>query len=434
VFGYKGSIMSVSLHPLPLVQNWDCHVCGDCCREYRVGISEAERERIAKQGWEKEPDFQGIPLFRRYGPPWRRATQLNRHKDGTCVFLSEQKRCRIHERFGAEAKPLPCRMYPFILVPVGDQWRVGLRFACPSAAANRGQRADGHLDGIRAQVAELVVREELGDRPASPTELGLTPPRLQALQRVGWAEIESLIDALLSIIRNPRDPMECRIRKCLALSRLCRQSRFDNIKGGRLKEFLSVLTASLDADTPRDPAFLPPPGWIGRILFRQALAIYTRKDQGRKRGLSRKGRIALFLAACRFVWGRGPVPKLHAAMPDGEFERLEEPAGPLPSEAEQVLERFYAVKIEAMQFCGRTNYQFGFWEGLESLALTYPVAMWLRRLYGHVPPVEAMHQALSVLDDHFGFNKVLGTLRQRMSFRILARGGELDRLVAWYSR
>ena len=426
--------MSGLLHPLPMVQNWDCHVCGDCCREYHVGISEEERQRIAAQGWEKEPEFQGLALFRRYGPPWRRATALSHHKDGTCIFLTEDKRCRIHARFGPEAKPLPCRMYPFVIIPAGNKWRIGLRFACPSVAGNRGGIANEHLDGIRVQLPELVARLQLGDRPASPAELGINPPHLQGLRSVSWPDLERFVDALLIIVRDEASPMNLRIRKLLCLSRLCRQARFDAIGGARLTEFLNILIASLGADIPRDPASLPPPGWIGRILFRQALAIYTRKDQGRKRGLSRQGRVALFFAACRFIWGRGPVPKLHAGLPDGRFERLEEPVGPLPVEAEKVLTRYYSVKIESMQFCGMTNFGFGFWEGLESLALTYAVVMWLRRLFSHLRPVEAVQSALTVMDDHMGFNRVLGTLRQRMSFRILARGGELDRLVAWYSR
>jgi lysine-N-methylase len=426
--------MSVSLHPLPLVQNWDCHTCGDCCREYLVGISPEEQRRIEAQGWEKEPDFQGVPLFLRYGHWWSRRTGLNQHSDGTCVFLSNEGRCRIHERFGPEAKPLPCRLYPFILVPVGNQWRVGLRFACPSAAANRGRRGDAHLDEIRKYVGELVTREGLGETPAAPAKLGLAPPPLQGLQRVEWADLERFTAALVAIVRDPRDKLERRLRKCLALARLCRQARFDAIQGGRLKEFFNVITASLDSEVPADPASLPAPGWIGRVLFRQALAIYARKDQGRKRGLSQRGRIALFFAASRFAWGRGPVPKLHALLPDATFEQAEMPAGALPPEAESDLERYYLVKFESMQFCGPTYYHAGFWEGVEALALTYPVIMWLRRLFRHLPAVEALRQALCIADDHYGFNRVLGTMRQRFGFRILARSGELDRLIAWYSR
>ena len=63
----------------------------------------------------------------------RTARRLNHRKDGACVFLGENNRCRIHARYGAEAKPLACRLYPFVLVPTGERWRVGLRFACGTA-------------------------------------------------------------------------------------------------------------------------------------------------------------------------------------------------------------------------------------------------------------------------------------------------------------
>jgi hypothetical protein len=75
-----------------------------------------------------------------------------------------------------------------------------------------------------------------------------------------------------------------------------------------------------------------------------------------------------------------------------------------------------------------------FWEGFEGLAVTLPVILWVSRAFAKLPPAEAVTRALSIVDDHFGFNRVLATLRQRLSFWILARRGELARLIAWYSR
>ena len=48
---------------------------------------------------------------------WGKKWFLSHRPDGSCVFLSDQGRCRIHERHGYEAKPLPCRLFPFVLVP-----------------------------------------------------------------------------------------------------------------------------------------------------------------------------------------------------------------------------------------------------------------------------------------------------------------------------
>jgi hypothetical protein len=60
--------------------------------------------------------------------------------------------------------------------------------------------------------------------------------------------------------------------------------------------------------------------------------------------------------------------------------------------------------------------------------------MWVTRMYRDRSREDALLQALSIVDDSFGFNRVLTTTRQRVSFRILARTGELARLIAWYSR
>jgi lysine-N-methylase len=41
---------------------------------------------------------------------------------------------------------------------------------------------------------------------------------------------------------------------------------------------------------------------------------------------------------------------------------------------------------------------------------------------------------VNLVDNQFGFNPLLGTRRQRLCFRLLARMGELEKLIAWYSR
>src|SRR5437660_10016842 len=124
--------MPLPVRSLPVLQNWDCHGCTDCCREYLVAVTDAERARIEAQGWGDDPALKGVKLFRRAGGWFSGKVALNHRPGGACVCLNEQGGCRIHAKFGSEAKPLACRVYPFVLVPTGDHWRVGLRFACPS--------------------------------------------------------------------------------------------------------------------------------------------------------------------------------------------------------------------------------------------------------------------------------------------------------------
>src|SRR5207245_34359 len=227
--------MSLPVRHLPVVQNWDCHVCGSCCKEYLVTVTDEERRRLEAQGWDKDALIGGRPLFRKSGPWWARKYHLNSREDGSCVFLSEQGRCRVHEKFGYATKPLPCRLFPFVLVPTGDHWRVGIRFACPSSAANKGRPVSAHEASLREFAALLARREGLDEKPAA-----LRPPRLQGRLRLDWPDLLRLVESLSSIVKNRKDRVERRLRKCLALAELCRQARLDHIKGQRLVELIRI--------------------------------------------------------------------------------------------------------------------------------------------------------------------------------------------------
>src|ERR1051326_2778451 len=423
--------MPLPIHSLPVLQNWDCHLCGQCCKEYVVPVTEEEKQRIESQGWQNLPEYQGVQLFKRRGPPWRRSWQLNHRADGSCVFLSSQGHCSIHERFGYETKPLPCRLFPFVPVPAGKQWRVGVRYACPSSVGNLGRAIDEHRSSLREFTNELARREKLDVKDGA---FDLKPPCLDGRKRVAWADLLLIVDVLFKMMRDRRDPVERRLRKCLAFAGLVRQATFDKITGPRLAEFLQITATSIDTDVPRDPATLSPPSGIGKLLFRMILAMFTRKDQGPLRGVSARGRIALFRAAISFVRGKGRVPRLHGWLPETTFAQVEHTASRRDEQTEELLERYYSMKIGSLQFFGSPFYHYPLWTGLNALALTFPMIHFVARMFSDLKPVDALAKALSIVGDHFGFNKLLGGVRYRASYRILGSRGETERLIGWYAR
>jgi lysine-N-methylase len=121
-------------------------------------------------------------------------------------------------------------------------------------------------------------------------------------------------------------------------------------------------------------------------------------------------------------------------MPETTFADLERPAGPLPAATETMLTRYYRVKCESMHFFGPTNFRLPYLDGLESLLLTFPVIMWLARAFTDRSRDDAVLLAMRIVDDNFGYNKLLGLSRQRLSTRIMAARGEMAKLIAWYSR
>ena len=422
--------MALPIRNLPLVQNWDCHSCGDCCRQLEAVITEEEKQRLEKLDLAGDSEIAAGPWFLAKG--WlKKSWALRRRPDGSCVFLTLANRCRLHERFGEEAKPFVCRFFPFILIPAGNHWRVGLRYACPSAAGNKGRLLTDHQ-------SVLVQYSHMLEKHAGQSGESAPPPRLQSGQHVPWTDLIRFGQALVEIVEDREYRLERRLRICLALARLCRQARFNNVTDGRLTEFLDLVRAGLDSEVPRTAAELPPPGWLGRVMFRTLLAVFVRKDLGQYRGPATQTRLGRLRAGWRFVRGKGPVPRVNTLLPEITFEEVEQ--GPaLPKELDETLERYYLVKLTSLQFCGPANFGLPFWAGLDSLLLTMPMICWLTKALSTavdtpgLASLSAVEKAIFLVDDHFGGNPILGALHNRFLMRTLAQRGDLEKLIAWYS-
>jgi lysine-N-methylase len=428
--------MPLPVRSLNVLQNWDCGGCTACCRQYHVSVTADEKKRIEAQGWGAEPDLAGERLFAKAGGWFSSEYRLNQRPDGACVFLGPDNRCRIHVRHGSAAKPLACRIYPYSLVPAGDHWKLGLRFACPSAAADAGRPLADHLGEAREYAAVLEAN-------SGTAAIAAPPPPLQGKQVVTWADLGRITAAVSKMLAADEDTIERRWRKVLFVGSMLRASRFDGhgdpkkvVTGGRLSELLHMLGLAAEDETPPDPAEVPRPGWVGRVVFRALAAVYARKDTGPDRGPAQASAAGRLLSAMRFATGTGAVPRTHAAVPAATFAAADQPLPELSDAAESLLTRWCRVKVESGQFCGPTNFGLPVWDGLESLAVAFASALWLARVLaadGRSADA-AVTQAVRIVDDNFGFNPLLGRARQKAGLRLLASKGELPRLVAWYGK
>ena len=107
--------------------NFACQRCGACCRikDGIVRVSEAEISRIAAYLGVSEADF----IARETDlAPDRKTLMLKSLADGSCVYLTDDSRCRIHD-----VKPDKCRTFPF-------EWmNADSRDVCPGL---KGPQAD----------------------------------------------------------------------------------------------------------------------------------------------------------------------------------------------------------------------------------------------------------------------------------------------------
>ena len=115
--------MSFPVRNLPVMQSWDCHTCGDCCRRMEGVITDEEKRRIEALDLANDPAVGPKPWFAPVRRGSKKIWRLAHRPDGGCVFLTTENHCRLQERFGPEVKPFVCRLFPFLLIPAGNHWR-----------------------------------------------------------------------------------------------------------------------------------------------------------------------------------------------------------------------------------------------------------------------------------------------------------------------
>lgn len=404
----------------PAFQCYDCQGCGDCCRGYfAVVATPEERERILAQGWEDDPALRGQLLFVPQGDRFL----VGHREDGACIFLNEHGLCRIHARFGEPTKPLACRLYPFMLMPLGSQVRIDVRFDCPAAAENRGRPLPGFRPTLHALLPQ-VVPAAAANLPAPPLFAGVNASWPQ-LCRIAEAFERLLVDTTLDLTRQ----MIC----CVNLAALLRTPRIGALEGRKLSEFLEAIAAKVVDQARIDPLPRVRPSGAVYLMFRQLLGVYGRKDRFGERGqLLPRLRLAL-----RMLAGQGTVPPLRPDFPAVPFAALEMPAGlPSPQVAEPII-RYYRVRLSSMGFCGRGYYGRSFLDGLDALLLTYPMLLWFARAYAMargdaVPTAADAATALTLVDHQHGRSPLLDLPSERFRVRQLSERSTLRRLAIWY--
>jgi lysine-N-methylase len=415
---------------LPTIQNWNCHSCGGCCTQHEVVITDEEKRRIEEQAWTPADGVPADrPVIKTKGPPWARYHVLNWQDDGACVFLDERGLCRMHAKFGEPSKPLACRVYPYAFHPAGKKVVVSVRYSCPSAVENKGRPIGKQRTDVEALAREVV--------PAGIE--AIEPPPISRGSTVGWPDFLRFVSHLEEELANGRVPVVIRVIRALTWLDDVERASFAALEGKRLDEFVELLRQAAAVEVPSDLAAIVEPSRAAKLVFRQHVANYARRDtQGANTG-GLRNRWRLLRAAMKFASGRGNVPPLQSVFAEVPFAKLEEPFGPLPPEAEEMLERYLRVKVSGLQFCGRAFFGASLVEGFRFLALVIPSILWLARWLaagegrGHLLPSDVA-RAMAIADHFHAYAPASGGWTARRRLRLLAGQGEVRKLCAWYAR
>jgi Fe-S-cluster containining protein len=410
--------MSIPLRVTSLAECWDCHGCGACCRGSIIPLSESDLEKLQGQKWDEQPDFAGIKTVVREGLLGGRKV-LAKRADGSCVFLTADNRCRIHELHGPDAKPAVCRMFPLQLVPLEDFAFVTPRRSCPSAAADLGRR-------IEEQLPVLKKSELFGEAATRATR----PPPIVPGVRRSWADFLTVANALERLVCDERLPMVRRLIHALRLGALVEECRLRNVKEDEFAELIALLEPSATenaGDWFRDRLM---PNAAAGSLFRQGAAHYVRLHPGFQAANTWSERWRMMWTSITFARGVGDVPAIHPQFPPATFEELEWPLGSLAPEVTRPLDRFLETHAASKQYAVVGHGRKSLIENFRALAMTFPIALFLLR-WATGPRAATADDIVNIV---VALERGRGMPALVRTANMLAQSQQLERLIAWYAR
>lgn len=403
-----------------------------------IAITAAEKARIEKQDWKPADGTPSDrPLIVPYGSAWR----LNHQEDGACVFLDSKGLCRIHARFGEEAKPLACRVYPYAIHPAGTSVTTSLRFSCPSVVQNAGTSVSQQRKAV-----EDIAREVVPSDYRTPDG-----PELFRGHSLTWQEMTLLLAWFERSLGDASVRLTTRVIRILSWLDLLEQSPAEALKSDQFGALLPLLHEASVRAYPVDATERTAPSGIAKLMFRQLLAVLLRHDTVMKTGLG--DRLRYFSHGLRFTLGRGKVPWLGdpnslrtafmeranapSATNDPKFAELENVFPGATIEIDELLTRYMRVKLQGMHFFGPAYYDYSVIDGFRSLALMLPATIWVARLRAAREGrsellLRDVQAALATVDHNFGYSPALGLMGARRRIQQLSQLHQITVLCQWY--
>ncbi len=443
------------LMPAAGSQRWSCHSCGRCCYDLVGHISREERQRIDRQGW-------GHSLGAEPYVPLGKGYVLNKRASGACVFLDESSnRCRIHEKFGEQAKPRACRIYPFTVRDVPDGWQVSWRFDCPSLAANLGDPVVDYAPLVRELTRDLKHQGATGD----------DCPELQPGLRATEMETSLVIDKLCTWLTDRTRPLNVRMESAAAATQLIGEAKFEAVRNERLGELVDLLLG-VRQDANDAAAAAAPPTAKQRSMLRELAYVHAAhvsiEESRAGIGTRLRGRLAQLSAARRFRVGAGNVPDVrglfdprsngrstHAddptattAPPGGASDRLPcfddvEAVSPAsdPADVERIddlMTRYLCHRLVTRSAFGYGYYRWPMFAGLAALWAGAAVVGWLARTHaawqGRTElTFDDVFEGLRITDRSAGRSPALGIRAERLRLRVMQADDGLAKLLHRYA-
>lgn len=409
--------MKSNLRALPIVEQWDCHNCTSCCRETTIQLNPEDIIRLQQQKWSEHPEYREVPVMHR--SVWLGGAWVLAHKpDGSCIFLTEAGRCRIHEQFGFDAKPHMCKLFPLQVVRTDRDACATMLRSCPSAAADRGRPLIEHLQSLNRLLND--DSEQFSSAIAPPVTRRSTS---------NWEDFHRIANQLQSLLTEDRFPLVRRVVHALRFCQLLDDSKWNRIREESKPELVELFT-QLAYEGARHPfENRQPPKRRTARLFRRLGAHFIRCIPGGPPTRSWSDHFRVWRQSGNLARTSTVAPELHPLFPSIAIEKLERPLGPLTAEVLRPLNRFFESHAASKRYALAQPTR-PLVENFRRLAFAFPISLWMLRWRAadREPAAHDMVQIVVALERGLE----LSALSRATSY--LAESGELERLIAWYGR
>ncbi len=410
--------MTRPIRPLPVVEKWDCHCCGLCCHGNTIILDEDDLAKLRSQRWQQHPDFRNVKTVVRESLLGGRHV-LAKRADGACVFLNQEGRCRIHELHGADAKPAICQMFPLQIVALDRTVWLTTRRSCPAAAADHGRPLVEHAAPLKR--SGLAAHFTPSPKP---------PPAIAGRARRSWHDFLAAADVLARLTTDERLPLVRRLLHGLRFCTLLEECKVSRVKEESWDELVrSVEELAVGCGGEFFGNERQPPSRATGVVFRQLGAHFIRAYPGFTVTGRWRERLRMLLMSTRSARGGGAVPLVHPDFPPTTFANLERPLGALDHDVIRPLDRLLETHALSKYYAAVGN-PGSLVESFRSLALLYPIGLWLLRLVvGDREP-----QACDVVNVVVALERGRGMGGLPRAATAMARSQQLERAIAWYAR
>ncbi|MBI9016109.1 MAG: YkgJ family cysteine cluster protein [Phycisphaerae bacterium] len=410
-------------------QKYSCICCGRGCRAFLVPVGKGEREAIENLAyWPEELGTKDI--FGKSSLFGKNIDVLSKRANTDCVFLDRQDQlCIIHKRFGFEAKPLACQLFPVLLTPFAGELRVGLRFDCPGVCNSDGESIQSLLKDARRLATKLIPAGALKNEP----------PEIWPGVKVLASRFDLLNETMLGVLR--RDDIDLIVklhwlRRFADNLTVVRWDILDEEEACKVTASFSeeILTEECEAGHSYQNLDGRVRKMLGQIFF---FLSYPSDVMAPSRTIFQNliNQIKTSIKAHKLNRPKGKLYPIQKDWPNCDKAILEYSFGSWPEDVKMFIVRYLTCRISGLNYCGQGCYGYSMAEGINQLLLAIGTTGWLMRIHavkaGRNEIVLAdAHAAIITIDGNLGYAKPLGMGPAKLRLNYLS--GYLEEIINCY--